>query len=183
MKDRLLKAMGWSHTMLKCKIWNITLQLLTLGPQCYPQCNIKMQEHNQLHLAIPMSLGSWTCSHKLCVWDSIMTSSLEYQLLLVGSTCTIIRKKCDNLLDKHDNFSVILKSLPRMISTYMHAIFSWRELLLQRIDPLLRKESHTRWDVYLIPWVKVALLIDNETSIILCIQFHYIYLTYSFFFW
>ena len=43
------------------------------------------------------------------------------------------------LLDGNDNVNVILKCPPRRVSTYLHALFSHREVLLQHCTPLHRK--------------------------------------------
>ena len=63
----------------------------------------------------------------------------------------VIGDKYEDLLDKHDNVSVVLKFQARRVSTYVHALFSHPEFLLQTSKPLLRKESHIRWYVDLVP--------------------------------
>ena len=54
---------------------------------------------------------------------------------VVENKCELLCEKYDDLLDKHDNSSVILNSPPRKMSTYLCALISQREFLLQSSKP------------------------------------------------
>ena len=63
----------------------------------------------------------------------------EYGSLLRCLPYKVIRKKYGDLLDEHDNSNVILKSPPRMMSTYMCAFFSNWEFYNKTVTLLTRK--------------------------------------------
>ena len=59
------------------------------------------------------------------------TMTNEYHSLITYPTFGVICEKCDKMLDGHDNVIVILNCPSRMVSTYVHALFSHREISLQ----------------------------------------------------
>ena len=67
----------------------------------------------------------------------------EYKLLIACSVHSIIHEKHDDLLDRHDNASIILKRPLRRVTTYVIALLSHR-VFTQSSNPLLMKESHKR---------------------------------------
>ena len=53
----------------------------------------------------------------------------EYHLLVTCSTYKVIHEKYDDLLNRVDNVSVILKCPPRRVNTYVRALLSCSEFL------------------------------------------------------
>ena len=136
----------------------------------------------QLHLTTTMSIGFWrsltllrACSHKLGVeeaswhnhrnmkmWNAKLVENESFIL-----TCSAYS---DDLLDGHDNLSVMFKSPPRQLSTYAHALFSHREFLLRVVTLFLRR-SHIQDDVFI--WShksKRASLWEKESNLYAYLQ-------------
>ena len=76
-------------------------------------------------------------------------------------TYHVFNEKYDDLLHKHDDLSIILKSPSIRVTTYVHALFTYKEFLQHIGHPLLRKGSHPLY-VYLGPYVKFGPLMDDK---------------------
>ena len=138
MEDILLEALriGWQYAkMSKLEHYNANM-----NSQYWSQYRVNMSKCSKSHLTTPVSLGSrraltllQTSSCKLGI--EVASPKYEYHSLIACSMYNVIREKYDDMLNGHDNVSVILKCLPRMMCTYVHAVFWHREFLLQSSNP------------------------------------------------
>ena len=65
-----------------------------------------------------------------------------YHLLITCLTYKVVCEKYDDLLDEHDNASVILKYPPMQVTTYVHALF-WHQEFLRQSSKLPSREGVT----------------------------------------
>ena len=82
---------------------------------------------------------------KACIFLSF-TLSFTYgcHLLFTCSTYSAIRSRYVDILRGSDNLRSILKTPPRRLSSYVYALLTHRDFVLQRMNTLLRKETYIK---------------------------------------
>ena len=119
----------WNHELLCNEVYNLHVHLI-----------FQFKSLSEVYISFDFQ-GKNTpffeslYSLKLCTWNNGFPCCYEnpvgdkYHVLITCSAYKVIREKCDNLLDMHDNVNVMLKGQPRRMSTCVCvcALFSNRE--------------------------------------------------------
>ena len=111
------------------------------------------------------------CLQKLEFLVKAVCPSLQgIYALLMNVTCTwsvysAIRSRYDDILRESDNLSAILKTPPRRLRSYVYALFTHRDFVLQCMNTPFQEETHIKNTCIL--WFhrsKLASLWTNKNS-------------------
>ena len=122
--------------------------------------------HNRSH-KLGIEVASWyqnVMNLKACkVCNEGMVED-DCHLLFTCSAYSAIRSRYVDTL-RSDNLSVILKTPPRRLSSYVYALFMHRNIVLQCMNTTFQEGNTYQEHMYtLVPQVKIDLFMDNKNQ-------------------
>ena len=99
-----------------------------------------------------------------CFFPSI-TFYIVHHLLFTCSTYSAIRSRYADILRGSDNLRSILKTPPRRLSSYVYALLTHRDFVLQRMNTPSQEGDIYQEHIYtLVRQVKIGLFMDDKNS-------------------
>ena len=141
---------------------------------CYPHEPWFQRALTLLWALSRVEVASWHYHPRMKIWKVCNEKLVEdANHLLLTCQAYKVSEKHDKLFDGHDNLSLSSnpdhKGWAHMAKYYFHTA----NVYSREVTPHLRKDPCRRSYVYLGPYVKISLFIDNERSILFFQVHHY----------